>query len=378
MKPGSPASRPAGSLADRLAARIRRDGPMPLAAFMTHALGDREQGYYRRRDAIGALGDFITAPEISQIFGELIGLWIIAIWEARGAPGRALLVELGPGRGTLLADALRAAGKLRPALREALSLHLVESNETLRDRQREALAALGWEARWHERLEDVPNDALTILVANEFLDALPIRLFERAESAWHERAVALDETGRFVWARAPEPLPDEAFPPVCCGAPPGSLFETAPAVDSLILEIAARLSASNGAALLIDYGHTQTRLGQTLQALRRHTRADPLETPGEIDLTAHVDFARVGEVAWSAGLAVHGPVTQGDFLRALGIEQRLARLAAANPARAEELTRAVKRLTGPAEMGSLFKALALTDAGAPPPPGFTTPRDGHG
>lgn len=365
-------------LAARLRARIAVEGPLTVAAFMAEALAHPQHGYYMRRDPFGRAGDFTTAPEISQTFGELLGLWCADLWQRAGAPTPVRLVELGPGRGTLLADAWRAVGVL-PAFREAARLHLVEISPALRAVQRATLAAAGVpEPAWHDALADVP-DGPVLLIANELFDALPVHQFLRTEAGWRERLVDADtgdesdedEGGfRFVLARQGAPLA-ALIPEAVRSAPVGSIAEVSPAAISLAAEIGGRVAAQGGAALIVDYGPAESGPGDTLQAVRRHRRHDPLADPGEADLTAHVDFATLARAAGEAGARIHGPAPQGAFLRRLGIEARLqALLRRATPAQAADIALGVRRLIAPEEMGTLFKVLAATHPAWPAPAGF--------
>jgi NADH dehydrogenase [ubiquinone] 1 alpha subcomplex assembly factor 7 len=346
-------------LARKLRRIIEANGPMSVADYMAHCLGDPEHGYYMTRDPFGAEGDFVTAPEVSQMFGEIVGAWLVHAWRLCGAPPLARLVELGPGRGTLMADILRVAS-LAPEFREALTVHLVETSPKLRARQAEALAA--HECQWHDNLADVPAGPL-LLVANEFFDALPIRQFIRIEGAWRERVVGLDAQGKLGFGVGPGLLGDG--PPALEGA----ILELGPAADSWVAEIGHRIVEHGGAALVVDYGHAESAPGETLQAVRRHAYADPLAAPGEADLTAHVDFAALARRAVAEGAAVHGPVTQGEFLLGLGLRERAGKLgASADDATREAIRNAVERLAGPGGMGTLFKVLALTRPTIAPPP----------
>jgi NADH dehydrogenase [ubiquinone] 1 alpha subcomplex assembly factor 7 len=360
------------SLRREIAELIATEGPISVERYMALALSHPRHGYYRSRDPFGAKGDFITAPEISQMFGELIGLWAVDCWTRMGEPERIALIELGPGRGTLMADALRAA-RLSPRFLAALSLHLVETSEALRVKQRETLGrakSAGLPINWHERFAEIPEGAF-ILVANEFFDALPVRQYLRDAKGWRERLVGLDDEGRLAFG-----LSTGVEAALRLDAPPGAIFEMCPHGLALAREIAARLIFANGAALLIDYGHTRQGFGDTLQAVRRHEFVDPLEEPGEADLTAHVDFAALGGVARDAGAALHGPVTQGALLRALGIEARAQRLkAGAGADQAAAIDAALARLTGEGkgEMGALFKAMALSSPSLPALAGFGMP-----
>ena len=357
------------ALSRRLAQRIRTTGPITVADYMEAALLDPRHGYYTTRDPLGAGGDFITAPEVSQIFGELVGLWCADAWEKMGRPARVILAELGPGRGTLMADALRAL-RLAPDFRRALSLHLVETSPVLRRAQEAALT--GHSPAWHDGIADLPRGAL-ILVANELLDALPIRQFVRGEKSWHERLVALEADGEAL-AFALDPAPSAAaalIPPALRGAAPGSLSEVRPAALSIATSLGARLAQQGGVALFIDYGHAPSACGDTLQALHRHRRHAVLADPGEADLTAHVDFAAFAEAARGAGARAWGPVPQGAFLTALGLVERAqALIAHAAPGQIAAIESGCRRLIDPAEMGTLFKVLALAHPELPAPAGF--------
>ena len=356
-------------LADLIARRIRASGPLTVAEFMTEALQHPRLGYYATRDPLGAGGDFITAPEVSQVFGELIGLWCAEVWAQMGRPDPVLLVELGPGRGTLMADALRALA-VAPDFRRALRLHLVETSPALRALQAGALATAA--PSWHERLDAVPAGPL-LLVANEFLDALPIRQFERRGWGWHERRVGLGPDGTaFAFALDPAPSPSGALiDPRLSAAPEGSVAEVCPAALGLADDLARRLARDGGAALFIDYGHVESACGDTLQAVRQHRYHPALEAPGSADLTAHVDFEAFAGAARAAGALTCGPVTQGGFLRSLGIEARARRLTAnASPESGAAIQSGVRRLIDADEMGTLFKVLALANPDLPTPSGF--------
>jgi NADH dehydrogenase [ubiquinone] 1 alpha subcomplex assembly factor 7 len=349
------------ALARRLDGRIRQAGPISVADYMDEVAAF----YYGSGDPFGAAGDFITAPEISQIFGELIGLWCAELWQRLGAPDPVLLVELGPGRGTLMADALRAAGVM-PSFGRALRLHLVERSPVLREMQAEKLSAFA--PQWHDSVATLPPGPM-LLIANEFLDALPIRQFARQGGAWHERQIGRGADGEsFAFVLAPQPSPAGAdLPP----AADGTIAEQSPATSALAAAIGARLARQGGAALVIDYGYFPSAYGDTLQALRRHRRHDPLVDPGSADLTAHVDFAAFAAAARAGGAEILGPVTQGEFLTRLGLEARTAKLIeVAMPAQASSIRSGAERLIDPAQMGHLFKVLALGQKGAPPPSGF--------
>jgi SAM-dependent MidA family methyltransferase len=346
---------PIDLLPERLARAIALAGPMPLSRFMAAA----NAHYYATRDPLGACGDFTTAPEISQMFGELIGLWCADLWDRAGRPD-VHWVELGPGRGTLAQDGLRAMAKagLTPPV------HLVETSPTLRAAQAERVP----HAAWHDAVDTLPDDRPLLVVANEFFDALPIRQLVKGPGGWRERLVAAQDT-LFLPIAGP-PVPDEVIPEPLRDAAPGSVIETSPASVAVARALARRVAAQGGAMLLIDYGYEGPALGETLQAVRGHAFANPFEEPGEQDLTAHVDFATLAAAAQSEGAVAWGPVGQGAFLRALGIDARAAALARAAPMRGPEVEAARNRLVERDAMGELFRALAVTGPGWPAPVGF--------
>lgn len=344
------------SLADRLKRLIDMHGPIPVSNYMAEA----NAHYYATRDPLGAGGDFTTAPEISQMFGELVGLWLAELWVRAGQPDGARYVELGPGRGTLASDALRAmrAAGLEPAV------ELVETSPALRKLQADAVPA----ARWHYDLTSLPKGAPLLVVANEFFDALPARQLIRAGRSWHERLVGHDGA-RFVPAAGP-PIAAAAVPAPLREAPEGTILETSPATAAIASELARRIADQGGAALIVDYGHARTTHGETLQAVEKHDYADPWERPGERDLTVHVDFEALGDAARAHGARVFGPVGQGEWLRAMGIDLREASLSKTAPQRAAEISEARERLVSPQQMGTLFKTLALVSPDWPEPEGF--------
>ncbi|GEP11958.1 class I SAM-dependent methyltransferase [Methylobacterium gnaphalii] len=350
-----------------IAAEIRENGPIGLDRYMALCLGHPVHGYYPTRDPLGRSGDFVTAPEISQMFGELIGVWIAAAYAAMGAPERLVLVELGPGRGTLMADALRALRSTAPG--SAIDLHLVETSPVLRALQQEQLSAAS--PHWHETVDTLPDGPM-IVVANEFFDALPVRQFERRENGWCERQVGLSADGaRLVRGLSPEPdatITRYAAVGVVLTVPSASL--------AITRALATRLVRQGGALLTIDYGHVRPGFGDTLQALAHHRFVDPLETPGEADLTTHVDFAALVSAASAEGARIHGPVDQRDFLGALGLRLRADRLKQrATPAQAAAIEAAHARLTDPSRrgMGSLFKVLCFSHPSLAVLPGFPVP-----
>ena len=350
-------------LGAEIAALIRQNGPIGVDRYMALCLGHPVHGYYRTRDPLGAQGDFTTAPEISQMFGELIGAWTAYVHGLMGRPDPLILVELGPGRGTLMADALRALRAAAPGLRVAP--HLVETSPVLRAAQERALAGTG--AAWHAAIDTLPEGP-AIILANEFFDCLPVRQFERRPTGWHERQVGLGPQDGFVFGLAPEPSPG-----LDADGPEGALLSVPAAGLALMRALAQRVRNAGGALLAIDYGHVQPGFGDTLQAVAGHRFADPLAAPGEADLTHHVDFAALARAAASQGAAVHGPVEQGDFLFALGLRARAERLKTrATEDQAAAIDGAVARLTDPNRrgMGSLFKVLAVSGPDGGPLPGF--------
>ena len=350
-------------LGAEIAALIRHGGPIGIDRYMALCLGHPVHGYYRTRDPLGVRGDFTTAPEISQMFGELLGAWSGYVHGRMGRPEPLVLVELGPGRGTLMADALRALGTAAPGVR--VTPHLVETGPVLRAVQERTLAGKG--ATWHVGIETLPEGP-AIILANEFFDCLPVRQFERRATGWHERQIGLGPEGDFVYGLAPE-----ATPGIEAEGPEGRLLSVPGVGLGLMRQLARRLRESGGALLAIDYGHSRPGFGDTLQALSGHRFTDPLAAPGDADLTHHVDFAALAKAAQAEGATVHGPVAQRDFLLALGLNARAERLKArATPAQAAAIDAAAERLTdaSPTGMGNLFKVLAVTGPGLGPLPGF--------
>jgi NADH dehydrogenase [ubiquinone] 1 alpha subcomplex assembly factor 7 len=363
----------ATALESEIRRRIAVAGPMPVADYMRLCLTHPKHGYYINRDPFGSDGDFITAPEISQMFGELIGLWLAAVWRQMGAPENVRLIELGPGRGTLMLDALRAARAVK-GFREAIVLHLVEISPALQKLQQQRLEGLDVPALWHATLDDVPGGP-SLIIANEFIDALPVHQAVKQADGWHERVVDIGADGNLRFALAREALPhfETSLPRGLRQSPEGSVFEWRP--DRIALELGRRVR-SDGAALILDYGHVKYGLGDTLQAVAGHAYTDPLQAPGEADLTAHVDFEALAQSAESIGGRIHGPILQRDLLLRLGIDQRAAALKAnASRDKVLEIELAASRLTesGAQGMGELFKALAIADPKLGALPGFETP-----
>ncbi|WP_159999461.1 class I SAM-dependent methyltransferase [Roseomonas sp. 18066] len=337
---------------------MNQDPPERLDHFMARAAA----AYYAGRDPFGASGDFTTSPEISQAFGECLGLWCAVVWRAMGQPDPVLLVELGPGRGTLMADALRAVATVMPEFRESLQVHLVEQSPSLRLTQARTLLPTGAAPFWHDSIDTLPEGPALIL-ANEFLDALPIRQFIRRGDGWMERYVA---AGAFVELQA------EGAPALPGDAPEGAVQETCEAGLGLARQLAARIADQGGAALFIDYGPGRSGPGDSLQALRQHQSADPLGPAGSADLTAHVDFQAIATAARAGGARAEGPLPQGIFLQGLGLITRASMLARSHPASAGMQLSAAQRLIAPEGMGRLFKALGLCHPDLPTLPGFET------
>ena len=347
---------PLGDIFRRL---IRATGPISVAQFM----GESNARYYGAKDPLGQAGDFVTAPEVSQMFGELIGLWCADMWVRAGREEPVHYVELGPGRGTLAKDALRASKRYGFEPR----VHFVETSQTLKNVQLETLPG----AIWHNDLSTVPMDGPILLVANEFLDALPVRQLVRTGEGWRERMVALAGDA-FVFVAGSQPM-DSAVPADLRDQPEGTILETCPGAASVVYEVAGRLCEQGGAALFIDYGHAETTMGSTLQAIARHQKVDPFASPGEADLTALVDFATLARVAQSRDARHLGTVTQGEWLNALGLAARADALIARAPHLREEIGLARDRLAAPDQMGTLFKVMGLASPLWPDGAGFVLP-----
>ncbi len=344
-------------LALRLAKQIDASGPISVSEYMLAA----NEEYYNKADPFGADGDFITAPEISQMFGELIGLWFADIWMRQNRPENVKYVELGPGRGTLASDALRAMRRFELNL----PAHFVETSNALKAMQQKAVP----EATIHERIAQLPEDGPLFILANEFFDALPVRQFVATDAGWRERVVVRDHGNKFI-AIAGSQAVDELVPMDLRGAPAQSIFESSPQSSDAIYELSARLSNQGGALLIVDYGYAHPGLGSTLQAVKTHEYAEPFENPGNLDLSAHVNFLEISNLAKLRDLRVSGPTEQGHWLTALGLNQRAEALAKSSPARADEIMTARNRLASSEEMGSLFKVLSITSPDWPSPEGF--------
>lgn len=357
---------PGPSLSELIDMQIRANGPMSIASYMTLCLTHPRHGYYKQTDPLGARGDFITAPEISQMFGELIGFFCVNLWQQMGEPRSFTLLEPGPGRGTLMQDALRVATRAE-GFGDALHLQLYETNEELKAQQ--AIRLSQYDPYWPGEIDAVSDDPL-IVVANEFLDALPVRQFVKGTQGWHERLIGLKE-GRRRFGLSPTPIPESAMPEAVRAAAPGEVYEVSLASVDVMQRLGKAAARRGGGILAIDYGYPRTRTGETLQAVRRHEFADPLEAPGEADLSAHVDFGALAEVTRKAGLTAQPLVTQGEFLRRLGIAERATALSRANPGEAAAIGAALDRLTGANQMGELFKVFCAASPGLVPP-GFAS------
>ncbi len=373
-------------LKDRILAHIKTSGPMSIASYMSWCLLDPLQGYYPTRDPLGIAkdgkSDFITAPEISQMFGEVLGLWLIHAWRSMGEPSRVQLVEYGPGRGVMMSDMLRTA-RLDQGFLAALNVTLIETSAALEGKQAETLAVCGVPVAWADRLEDVPQGP-TIVIGNEYLDCLPVRQLvmkdrfkwaNNKNDGWHERLVDIhpDNPGKLVYTISDTPIAkiDQALlPKDIPSVKDGDLLEISPGLAQMVETLSKRFAEYPGAALFVDYGPDATEFGDSFQALKEHKKVHPLDEPGHADLTARVDFAAFGQWGRDAGLSVFGPCPQGQFLSRLGIEVRAVSLSKAAPDSKAKIARQLHRITSADEMGALFKAIALQSADLPAPLGF--------
>lgn len=356
------------TLIDHLKLRIANKGYLNVAQFMEACLTHPTYGYYITRDPIGSAGDFTTAPEISQMFGELIGCWAAAVWKELGSPKPLSWIELGPGHGTLTADAIRAIEQVS-AMTKEINVHLVETSPILRQRQKEILTK--WHPTWHADMETIPGGP-SIIIANEFFDALPIRQFMRKKQTWRERIVTLDKHGAlaFTWSSPISSIPKQLASPA--EVPNGEIVEICPSAIKLAKTLTHHLCSHGGVGLIIDYGYDAHIVGDTLQAVINHTYTSILEAPGEADLSAHVDFKTIAGAVKSAGGITYGPVTQGNFFRSLGIEARVKQLSEnATPQQLINIKRAFERLTKTDAMGLLFKVMGVGVPGQLHLPGFS-------
>ena len=356
-------------LEEYLVELIRQGGPLTMDRYMSLCLGHPEFGYYMSRDPFGRGGDFTTAPEVSQIFGELIGIWCVSTWQTMKVPDPFHLIELGPGRGTLMADLLRA-GKVMPGFLDAVQVHLIETSPVLKAVQEETLAKSGLAINWHSDTGTVP-DGPAIIVGNEFFDALPVQQIERREDGWHERVIGVDDNDKLTIGLASDRLPEAAVPAWLAEAEAGEIAELAPVRADYANRLAERTANSGGALLFIDYGHLRSGAGDTIQAVKGHKPVDILSEPGECDLTAHVDFAALGEVFERCGLTTYGPVSQSQFLAGMGIAERVEMLSKRGDARQRmKISDGARRLVAGTEMGHLFKAIVATDKAMATPAPF--------
>ncbi|MAM09933.1 MAG: TetR family transcriptional regulator [Rhizobiaceae bacterium] len=354
-------------LAGKIRTIIETGGPMPVSTYFNICLADPDHGYYITRDPLGRSGDFTTAPEISQLFGELVGIFLIQAWQRHGRPPETVLIEGGPGRGTMMADILNVILKLAPDLYSALVVALMETSPALRARQAERLERYGDKICWIDGLAEAP-EGFTLFVANELFDAIAPRQFVKARSGLFERVVTLDDDGALCFGISPARLDPAALPPDWRAQPDGAIFETAPAREALMAQLAERLKAGGGSALIIDYGHLTSGFGDTLQAIRNHAFDPPLAHPGEADLTSHVDFAALAAVARQEGLHVHPMMMQGAFLAGLGLGPRASALGRGKDlVTQQQIVAAARRLAGDkqGEMGNLFKVLCVSNRPLP-------------
>lgn len=357
-------------LGEKIKAIILANGPISVTDYFSLCLADPEYGYYRTREPFGRSGDFITAPEISQLFGEMIGIFLVQAWQRHGEPTSVNIAEIGPGRGTMMSDILRVVAKLSPALYEAASVHLIETSERLQKVQQQTLIAHKFKIAWHDSFDSLPEGFL-LLAANELFDAIPIRQFVKTPQGFRERLVGLDAEGELAFAAGVATIDPALLPPMAATAPQGTIFEIAPARDAVMAALSARVRESGGTAVIIDYGHMATGLGDTLQAARDHEFDPPLKHPGEADLTSHVDFEQLARRAVTEGLQINGLTYQGDFLLALGLAERAAALGRERSTEMQENIRAdAERLAGEGagKMGELFKVLVVSSPSVALPP----------
>ena len=353
------------TLGELINIQIMSQGPMSLSTYMNLCLTHPTLGYYRKADPLGETGDFITAPEISQMFGEMIGIWVAQVWQQLGSPTKFTLAELGPGRGTLMADCLRVLQSV-PGILDAAEIFLVETNPVLIEKQRELLAE--YKINWRSEIEEFKNDeGPLVVITNEFFDALPIKQFQFSEGKWHERCVGLKD-GQRVWGLSPTPLPADAIPAHAANAKDNEVIENVFVAQQVTSEIADIIVERSGALLAIDYGYGESQTGETLQALKAHKSVDPLAEPGSADLTTHVDFGALADVALKKSCMSGRMMTQAEFLKSMGIEPRAQNLSAGTPRAAEKINADLHRLISDDEMGNLFKAWCMYSASTPPYP----------
>lgn len=349
-------------LADKIKALIKTNGPISVTDYFSICLADPEHGYYRVREPFGAAGDFTTAPEVSQLFGEMIGVFLVHAWQQHGSPEGAIIAEIGPGRGTMMSDMLRVVRRLAPDLYAGSTVHLVETSERLRDVQAATLSAYQGKVHWHDSFDSLPAGFL-LVAANELFDAIPIRQFVRTAVGFRERMVGLDADEELTFAAGAAGIDPALLPTPAQAVAEGTIFEIAPARDAVMAAFCERLRTGGGTAIIIDYGHLATGYGDTLQAVRKHRYDPPLAHPGEADLTSHVDFEQLAKRARGEGTQVNGLAYQGDFLIGLGLLERAAALGRGKDATTQESIRDdVERLAGAGagKMGELFKVLVVS------------------
>ena len=352
-------------LGETIKSLIRAHGPISVTDYFALCLAHPQYGYYRSREPFGEGGDFITAPEVSQLFGEMVGVFLVHAWQRHDCPGNVRLVEIGPGRGTMMSDILRVVERLSPELYAGMSVHMVETSPRLREIQAQTLDPHAGRIAWHDSFDEVPP-GFFLLAANELFDAIPLRQFVKTPTGFRERMVALDADDELSFTAGIAGLDPALLPGTPAALPDGTIFEIAPAREAVMSAICARLQEIGGSAVIIDYGYTVTAYGDTLQAVRRHQFDPPLAHPGEADLTSHVDFDRLSRTAAASGVEVNGLMRQGDFLRGLGIHERAEALARSKDAPTQnEIRVAVERLAGegPGRMGELFKVLLISHPG---------------
>ena len=348
-------------LSDRIVDLIGAVGPIPVSEYMALCLFDPKDGYYTTREPFGAAGDFVTAPEISQMFGELVAVWLYQAWQGAGRPHPATFAEIGPGRGTLMKDMLRTWSRLDPVLAAGTSVAMIETSPRLAEIQKETLADRSAALTWHQTIDTLPRQPLFI-VGNELFDAVPIRQFVRVGEGWRERMVGLDDADNLHFFAGAGSVDSALLPAGAADAPQGAIVEVAPARAALMSAIAGRIAGQGGAGLFIDYGHLEPGIGDTLQAVRRHDHEDVLANPGEADLTAHVDFSALAATARAHGLNAE-PTTQGEFLLGMGLLERAGALGAkADDGARQAISDAVERLAGTDAMGRLFKVMKILPA----------------
>jgi SAM-dependent MidA family methyltransferase len=360
--PTTPSAASPSPLGEKIKTLIRTNGPISVTDYFALCLADPEYGYYRTREPFGRHGDFITAPEISQLFGEMVGIFMVHAWQQHGTPERIRLVEIGPGRGTMMADMLRVIKRIAPVLFEQLTVHLVETSERLRGVQRVTLETYSTKISWHDSFEDVPR-GFCLIAANELFDAIPIRQFVKTPTGFRERLISIDAGDDLAFIAGIATVDPNVLPAPASSIPDGTIFEHAPARQAVMQTLCERLGQEGGTALIIDYGHMVTGFGDTLQAVMNHDFDPPLAHPGEADLTSHVDFEDLAKVAVSMGLHLNGGLRQGEFLYGLGLAERAKALARdKDPSEQRLIAAAVDRLAGEGagKMGELFKVIAVS------------------